>query len=343
MTKKRDATIVDIANELKISLSTVSRALNNHPYVNEKTKRKIQQTAEKLGYRKNLFASGLRKRNTFTIGLIVPRISMFFHAVVITTIQNELFKYGYNLIISQSNDSVDMESDLVKTMYDAHVDAVIVALSLNTTNFDHFNILVDNNIPLIFYDRIPGDNFPAYYIVGDDFQGGYLATSHLIEQGCRRIAHISGPINCNLYRDRSNAYKQVLEQNKITFDPQLLFCHELTYENARKTLHELFAKKPYPDAIFAANDLTAIATIEFSKEKGISIPNELKLVGYSNDPRSEIITPSLTTIEQFPEKMGMIVVSNIVNLLRENEKNSESSVLIGNETIPVQLIRRMST
>lgn len=340
--KKRDATIVDIAKELNLSLSTVSRALSDHPHVKEKTRKLVQQTAEKMGYRRNLFASSLRHKETRNIGLIVPRISMFFHAVVITTIQNELFKHGYSLVISQSNDNVEMEKELVKALYNARMDAVIVASALHTNDFDHFKILVDNNIPLIFYDRIPLKKFPAYSVAGDDYQGGYIATSHLIEMGCKRIAHISGPISCNLYRDRSQAYKDVLERSGIEFDPNILFCHELTYENARKTLHKLFSKKPYPDGIFAANDVTAIAAIEFVKEKGITIPTELKLVGYSNDPRSAIITPAITTIEQFPEKMGLAVVNNLMDLLTEKNGN-HNAVLTGHEIIPVQLIRRMST
>lgn len=343
MENKRDITIVDIAKELGLSLSTVSRALNDHPYVKEKTRKKVQQAAEKMGYRRNVFASNLRHNKTRNVGLIVPRISMFFHAVVITTIQNELFKHGYSLVISQSNDDVEVEKELVKALYNARMDAVIVASTLNTKNFDHFKVLADSNIPLIFYDRIPMDKFPAYSVAGDDFQGGYIATSHLIERGCKRIAHISGPITCNLYRDRSKGYEQALLQNGIEFDSNIFFCHELTYDNARKTLHELFKKKPYPDAIFAANDVTAIAVIEFVKEKGISIPEQLKLVGYSNDPRSAIITPSITTIEQFPEKMGLVIVNNLINLLDDKNGKRDHVVLTGNEIIPVQLIRRMST
>lgn len=339
-TTNNDTTIVDIAKELGLSLSTVSRALSGYPHVQKDTRKKVLDLAEKLNYRRNILASGLRNNRTFSIGLIVPRISMYYHSVVITCIQNELFKHGYNLVICQSNDEIKMEKELVKALYNARMDAVIAACTLQTTSFSHFDTLVKNNIPLVFYDRVPTKDFPAFFVCGDDFQGGYLGTSHLIETGCKRIAHISGPLTSNLYQDRSAGYKKALEQNGIVFEPELLFCHELTVANARQTLAQLFKQRPYPDAIFAANDTTAIAVIDFVKEIGLSIPKDLKLVGYSNDPRSEIVTPSITSIEQHPEEVGKLVVKNLLSMLDDKEKRTE---LIGRINIPVQLIRRMSS
>jgi len=194
--------IQDIAQALKLSPATISRVLNKHPHVHETTRRKVMAMVEQVGYRRNIMASGLRTNKTNTIGLIVPRISMFFHAEIITTIQNGLHEHGYNLIICQSNDSVEIEKDLVQTMYASRVDAVIVACTLFTTDFSHFDILKQNNIPVIFYDRVPVEPYPACIIKGDDFRGTYLGTTHLIELGCKRIAYISGPLMCSIYIDR---------------------------------------------------------------------------------------------------------------------------------------------
>lgn len=341
--KKRtsDNTILDIAKELKLSPATISRALNNHPYVKENTKKRVLEMAAKLGYRRNNMASSLRSNKTKTIGLIVPRISMFFHAEVITTIQNLLYKQGYNLIICQSNDSLEMEKDLVNALYSNRVDAVIAACTLNTVDFSHFDRITESGIPLVLYDRVPVSSTMATIIRGDDFQGGYLATKYLIEVGCKRIAHISGPLTCNLYQDRLNGFYKALEQHQILVNSDWVFCQELTYENAILTMRKIFSGDILPDAIFAANDTTAIAALEYAKEMGIRVPDELKIVGYSNDPRTSIITPSITSVEQFPTEVGKRIVHELVNQL----KNNQPEVAITNQPIiiPVELIPRKST
>lgn len=296
---------------------------------------------EQMGYKRNLMASGLRTNKTNTIGLIVPRISMFVHAEIITTIQNGLHAHGYSLIICQSNDSVEMEKELIQKLSAYRVDAVIAACTLHTSDFSHFDILEENNIPLVFYDRVPVKPYPACIIKGDDFRGAYLATSHLIELGSRRIAFISGPLTCNLYIDRRAGFEKAMMQNGVPIQKDLIFYQELTADNARKVLHRLFAKKPFPDAIFAANDVTALTALEFAKEVGIQVPGELKIVGYSNDPRSAIVSPSITTVDQFPGQIGKVIVNEVLSILKSGSKE----VVVDSTPIitPVQLLRRMST
>jgi DNA-binding LacI/PurR family transcriptional regulator len=337
--KTQDSTILDIAEALKLSPATISRALNNHPYVKEKTKDKVLAMAAELGYRRNLMASSLRSNKTNTIGLIVPRISMFFHAEAITAIQNHLHEHGYNLIICQSNDSVAMEKQLAGILYSSRVDAVIAASTLYTTDFNHFDQLLENGTPVIFYDRVPMSNTKATVIKGDDSRGGYLATSHLIETGCKRIAHISGPLTCNLYRDRSSGFFKAMQQYNIPVNEDWIFYQELTYENARQAMRKIFESSEVPDAIFTDNDTSAIAALEFAKEVGISVPDELKIVGYSNDPRTSIMTPSITSIEQFPGLVGKRIVEVLMDLLKDNTSDVKTQSII----TPVQLIRRMST
>jgi LacI family transcriptional regulator len=338
-TKKNS--IQELAKALRLSAATISRVLNNHPHVHTATRNRVMAFVEKTGYTRNVMASGLRTNRTNTVGLIVPRFSMFMHTEVITTIQNGLHAHGYNLIICQSNDSVEIEKDLARTLYASRVDAVIAACTLFTKDFSHFDILTENNIPVLFYDRVPVKPYPACIVRGDDFRGGYLAASHLIQLGCKQIAYISGPLTCNIYIDRYAGFEKALTQHKIPVRKDWVFYHELTADNARKTMYRLFGKEPAPDAIMAANDVTAIAVLEYAKEVGISVPDTLRIVGYSNDPRSAIVSPSITTIDQFPGNIGTVIVGEVLKMLKHDGENAtlEADPII----VPVELIRRMST
>lgn len=340
----RKNSIHDIAKVLRLSPATISRVLNNHPHVHKATRSKVMAMVEEIGYKRNAMASGLRTNKTKTVGLIVPRISMFVHAEIITTIQNELHGHGYNLIICQSNDSVEMEKELTNTLYASRVDAVIAACTLFTTDFSHFDTLTQNNIPVIFYDRVPVKPYPALIVKGDDFRGGYLGAAHLLELGCRRIAFISGPLNCSIYIDRFAGFKKAMQQFDAPVLNNMIFYHELSAANARRAMNKLFSKKPYPDAIFAANDVSALEALHFAKEINVQVPAELKIVGYSNDPRSAIVTPSLTTIEQFPANIGKVIVSELIKILKNDDGNDNGIATdFPQITTAVGLIRRMST
>ncbi len=341
--KKKGAknSIHHIAEALDLSPATISRVLNNHPHVHESTRSKVMMMIEQLGYQRNVMASSLRTNKTNTIGLIVPSISMFVHTEVSTSIQNELHAHGYNLIICQSNDSVAIEKELARTLYAFRVDAVIAACTLFTTDFSHFDILTQNNIPVVFYDRVPLTPYPASVVKGDDFRGAFLGTSHLIELGARRIAYITGPLDCNIYLDRYAGFEKAMQQHKVPVNKDYIFFHELNAENARKSLHKLFNTTPFPDAIMAANDLTALTALQFAKEIGIPVPEGLRIVGYSNDPRSSITTPSITTIEQFPRRMGKVVVNELLRILKNGAQSTEIDQIP--IITPVELIRRMST
>ena len=334
-------TIIQVAEATGLSPATISRVLNNHPYVKEETKKKVLDKIEQLGYKRNNIASGLRSNKTHTIGLIVPRISMFFHAEVITTIQNILYKRGYNLTICQSGDSVEMEKDLIQTLQALRVDAVIAACSLHTTDFSPYEALMDSGTPLIFYDRVPMSRTSALVIKGDDVKGGYLATAHLIEKGCKHIAHISGPLDCNLYRDRLTGFYHAMQAADLPIKEQWLFYQELNRDNAVKALEVLFSGTERPDGIVADNDTTAIAALEYARELGLRVPEDLKIIGYSNDPRSEIIRPAITTIEQFPTQMGEKIVE--VLMARLGNKSMVGQELLSPIVMPVKLIERAST
>lgn len=339
MSKRTEKTIVDIAEELKLSVSTVSRALNDHPNISTRTKEKVKKMARKLGYRPNAMAAGLRSNRSRTIGLMVPRISMFFPATISTVIQNKLQEHGYNLLICQSNDSLEQEIALANTLYSARVDALAVSTTLYTTDFSHFDIFRDNNIPLVFFDRVPGTH-DVKVVKGDDYQGGLQVTEHLIERGCRDIVHISGPLTCNLYVERVAGYKKALQLYKIPFKKSRIFYQELTRENALQACEKIFAKQPYPDGIFAANDTTAITILEYCRKINLRVPEDIRIVGYSNDPRTEIIRPSITSVDQFPAMMGEKIAAALLDLIQQPKSTLQQ---FSQEIIPIQLIERESS
>lgn len=336
--KRPVSTIVDIARELGISPSTVSRALKDHPYISQNTKDKVKKVAAKMGYRRNALAAGLRNRHSNTIGLIVPRISMYFQSAVITAIQNTVRDLGYNLIICQSNDSYELEKELVSTLYSSRIEGVIVACTMYTTDFSHFKIFTENNIPVVFYDRVP-KNFPAHIIRGDDYLGGYMVGKYLIGKGCKDIAFVNGVLSCNLYQDRLAGLKAALKEAKITLKRTRFFSHQLTVEKAEKTIEKIFSKKPYPDAIFSANDSAAIAAVQMAHKLQISIPRDLKIVGYSNDPRSLIISPDITSVEQYPADMGVLAAKTLIELVQHPDLSNKYVETL----VPVKLIERSSS
>lgn len=335
--KQQQITIKDIALEVGMSTSTVSRALSDHEHISEETKARVNEAVNKLGYKYNALAAALRNSKSNTIGLIVPRISMFFQAAVITAIQNTLHKYGYSVIICQSNEDPEQEKKLVNLLHASRVEGIIVSCSIKTEDFTHFE--ASGDIPIIFYDRVP-NNYPAHKIKGDEYHGAYLSTMHLIEQGCTCIAHIGGPLSCNQYQERFDGYKDALKKGKLPFEERLTFFHELNKENALHTCAQIFDQKEVPDGIFASNDTTALAIVEFAKKNKMTVPDDLKVVGYSNDNRTDISFPTITSVEQFPHEMGEQAANLMMDLIQKKVNPGRSFISL---TTPVELIKRGST
>jgi DNA-binding LacI/PurR family transcriptional regulator len=332
-------TILDLAAALKLSPATISRALNNTSYVKKETKERILAMALKLGYRKNTMAAGLRNNKTNTIGLILPKISMYFHAEVVTVVQNLLHAEGYNLIIGQSNDDPAMEKELAETFFSSRVDAVIVSCTLQTEDFSHFDIFSAHHIPILFYDRVPPDHYHARVIQGDDFNGGFLAGKHLAEAGCKHLGMINGPMTSNIYEARAAGYIAALKFFGVNIRDAFFFHQQLNTEETLKALKKLFSGKTKPDGLFVTSDRSAVTVLQFAKEKGISIPDELMLVGYSNDPITAVVSPSITTIDQFPSLFGHKLVETLLEMMHNAQSNEHIPAVV----TPVKLIERESS
>jgi len=336
--KQQQVTIKDIATVVGMSVSSVSRALSDHPHISKETKSRVTAVAQELGYRYNALAAALRSSRSKTIGLIVPRISMPFQAAVITAIQNRLQTFGYNLMIFQSNESPEQEKKIVNLLMGTQVEGLIVSVTLYTKDYHIFDRSTLGNVPVVFYDRVPIDK-ACHKIVGDEYNGGYQVTKHLLSQGCRRIAHISGPLSCSIYLQRLNGYKEALHEFNVPYDESIVFFHELNKENTLTSCQTLFQAREKPDAIFACNDTAALAVLEYAREKNIIVPQQLKVSGYANDSRTEISRPEITSVEQFPHLMGDGAAKLIMELI-ESTENTKSFISL---TTPVELIPRTSS
>lgn len=312
-------TIKDLARELKISASTVSRALKNHPDISEDTKRAVNELAEKLNYQPNAVALSLKQQRSNTIGVIIPEIVHYFFSSVISGIEDVAYDAGFNVIICQSNERYEREVANAKTLLASRVDGILVSISKETENFKHLYNLRDNNIPLVFYDRIvPG--LPADQVIIDDFDASYRATRHLIDSGKKYIAHFAGPQELLIGRDRKNGYIKALNEAGLKVDENLILEAD-TFEKARLAVMRLVNEKRRFDAIFAVNDLTAIGAMQTVQKRGMKIPDEVAVVGFSDGRFSGITDPTLTSVDQHGYEMGSIASEMLLNRIAAADKD----------------------
>jgi LacI family transcriptional regulator len=314
MVQHRDITIYDIARELNISPATVSRGLKDHPAVKKATRKKIQDLARQLGYRSNTFASNLRKKRTDTIGVIVPRLSSYFMSNVIAGMEQVATAEGYNLIISQSSESVRKEMANVTTMFNSRVDGLLVSLSYETENITHFEPFLHKGIPVIFFDRI--QEHPACMgIVIDNYKAAYDATKHLLQQGCKRIMHIGGNPISHVYAERLKGYRKALNDHKIVPDHKLILTMNMTEQAGVEAAEHILKMKHRPDAVFSANDACAIYCMLTLKKAGVRIPEDIAFIGFNNDPMSKVVEPNLTTVNYPGYAMGEAAATQLINHL----------------------------
>ena len=312
MQNNKEVTIYDIAQKLKISPTTVSRALQGHSAVNKLTRKRVFDMAERIGYRSNHFARNLRNQKTHTIGVIIPRLNSYFMSSVIAGLEKVVNSEGYTLLISQSSEEEQNEVASAKTMFNNRVDGLIVSLANDTRSIAHFEPFLRKKIPLVFFDRVM-ESPNASSIVIDNQKAGYEATQHLIAQGCQRIVHVTAESLQNVYIDRLKGYKQALADNKIPFREELIMKNSLSLENGRSVAETILKMKPRPDGIFAANDNSAVGCMLALMENGVRIPEDVAVVGFNNDPVSQVIEPKLTTINYPGTEMGEIAAHQLIS------------------------------
>jgi LacI family transcriptional regulator len=300
---KNHITIHDLAKALNLNASTVSRALNDHPKISSETKKIVRKLADELNYRPNALASSLRKGSANTVGLVVPRVNRNFFASAIEGIEAVLNKAGYHLIIVQSNESLVKEKECINSLLNARVDGIIISISSETSDLSHLITVQDKKVPLIFFDRIPL-NIEAGKVKLNDYMGAYKATEYLINNGYKRIAHLEGPRHLQMYAERKRGYMAALNNYGIQCDDTMIIENCLTQEKGYEAAAKLTSMESAPDAIFSASDYSALGALMFLKENGFNIPGDVAVFGFSNEPFTKLMDPPLSSIEQFPYKMG---------------------------------------
>jgi LacI family transcriptional regulator len=317
-------TIKDIARELGISPSTVSRALKDHPDISPETKKAVNALAEKLNYQPNIVALNLRQRKTNTIGIIIPEIVHFFFSTVISGIEDIAYQAGYNVIIAQSNESYQREVTDMKALFNSRVDGMLLSLSRETTNFDHIDSIINKGVPIVFFDRVY-DSPRCSKVVVDDYSGAKEAVLHLIDQGCQRIAHLIASPNLKISADRLRGYQDALKERNMEAKPELVaHCKAGTFEEGKRVTMELLSMQPRPDAIFATNDPLAMGSVMAIKDRALRIPKDIAIVGFSNWFFGELLEPSLTTVDQPGFEMGQEAARILIKHIEMKEKNQEA-------------------
>lgn len=333
MKGKKEITIYDIADELNISPSTVSRALKDHKSIGKETKKAVVKLANKRGYRPNSIAASLRSKKTNNIGVVISWINRPFISSLISGIEMEANLKGYNVIISQSHDSYQNEVANARALFDSRVAGVVVSLAMETADYEHFLQFIRNDIPVVFVDRAIED-LNCDLVVIDNYSAGFSATEHLIAQGCRKIAHIGGSRLRNVYRERQRGYLDALKANNLPIADQYVFESErLSAEEGTRCADELLSSKNPPDGIFVANDTAAVSVIQYAKRRGIKIPEELAVIGFNNDPISMIVEPALSTISHPAVEMGRIAAQQVLNKKDNKHIARSESIILKTEVI----------
>ncbi|HYG18624.1 MAG TPA: LacI family DNA-binding transcriptional regulator [Ohtaekwangia sp.] len=301
--KREKTTIHDIAKKLNITASTVSRALKDHPRISTETKKAVLKVAQKLNYQPNHIAAALRNGRSNIIGIIVPTADRTFFSSVVRGIEEIANTAKYNVMICQTYDSYEKEVKTVEALLNARVDGIIASFAKETVNFDHFLKVRERGIPMILFDR-SNDALEVSHVVVDDYQGGYKATEHLIQQGCKRIAHFTNTRKISIYKERLRGYREALQDNGLTYDESLVVESDLQLEDGRNSMLKLLQLKEIPDGVFSASAYGILGALQILKEKNIKIPEDVALVGFSNEPYTSFTEPPLSAVDQHSMRMG---------------------------------------
>lgn len=334
-TKKRrhQTTIIDIAKAVGVSNSTVSRALHGHSDISLETREVILSMAKELDYQPNQLAYSLAKSKTNTIGMIVPEFLNSFFPNIISGAHGILTAAGYNLTIMQCNESYQVEISNTRTMLANRVDGLLISLTQETNNFEHLMAFEKRGVPIILFNRVC-DEMHVPHVVVDDFEASFKAVEHLILNGYNKIAHLGGPLSLMVSRERLRGYKAAMEKYGKPLQQELIIQGMLDQQKTRIYGQYLLDMPDRPDAIFAVNDSAAIEIMLMAKEKGISVPDDLGVVGFSDNPESAYIGPGLTTVRQPTFQMGKTIAEWVLQLVEEEtEEISNQKRILATELI----------
>lgn len=341
MKKSGQVTIKDIAKELNISCSTVSRALKDFPGISPTTKKAVTDLAKEYNYRPNAIALSLRNQKTNVIGVVIPETVHFFFSTVISGIEDEAMKDGYNVMICQSNESYEREADCIDALMSARVDGLLVSISRETEDLAHLQKVVEEGTPMVFFDRlVQGMNAPS--VIVDDYQGAYDAVEHLIQQESSHIVHLSGPDNLIISRKRKEGYLSALEDHNMAIDEAYIVeCRNGTTEEAEKAMADLLASGKPIDGVFANNDMAALGAMKAIQRSGLKSPDDIAIIGFSNWQFSSLMNPGLSSVAQPGYEIGREAARLILDEINNEGKNKGHVSILDTELIIRESSRRV--
>jgi LacI family transcriptional regulator len=339
--KPGKTTIHDIAFELRLNASTVSRALANNPVVSQKTRNLVLAKAKELHYRPNHIAAALRRGRSDILGVIVPAIDRAFFASVIRGIEEKAGEQGYHIMVCQSYDSSLRERTMVETLRRVQVDGILISVAKDgKTDTAFYRKLIDGGLPVQFFDNIP-EGIEAPAVVIDDEKGAFDATTHLINSGYRRIAHLCGPQHLHIYRDRYLGYTRALKEAGLPVEDELIVEIDSHFDTSPEIFNSLWKRPNPPDAIFSASDYSAAVGLKAALKLGLRIPEDLAFMGFSNEPFTEIITPQLSSVDQQTLEMGRRSAERLMAVLNNNSTPAKTEPKL--VLLPKVIVRESSS
>ena len=332
---KRRISLKDLARELGVSIATVSRALRNSPEIGTEMQQRVKELARQLNYRPNPFAQSLRKEAPRIIGVVVPNLVTHYYASVLDGIEEEAAEEGYSVISANSHEDVEAETRAIDNFIGMHVEGIVACLAQTTTDYAHFEELSEMGIPLVFFGRTClAEKFSSVKANGDE--AAQLATEHLISTGCRRIAFVGGPNHLDMVRRRKHGYLEALREARIPIDRNLVACGSIDYKLAMERTKEMLLQPERPDAILAFNDIITFAALTAIRTVGLRVPEDVSLIGFTDDAHVQYVTPRLTAIEDQSKLMGRTACRLLLDNISGNHK-------ICHKIVPQTLVIREST
>ena len=333
--KQRRTSLKDLADKLGVSIATVSRALRNSHEVGEEMTQKVKQLAKELNYRPNPFAQSLRKEAPRVIGVIVPNLVTHYYAAVLDGIEDYASKLGYSVISSNSHEDHEREAQALDNFLNMHVEGIIACLAQDTTDYSHFEQLHKMGVPLVFFARCCLEDMFSQ-VVGNGDVAAQEATQHMIETGSRRVAFIGGPNHLDMVRRRKHGYLEALRENRIPIDRNLVVCDKIDFDVARNATLRLLEGENPPDAILAFNDIITYAAFDAIKSKGLRIPEDVAIIGFTDGDTAAFVTPRLPAIMDQAHVQGTKACQLLMKSINGDEK-------IYKEVVPMILKIRESS
>jgi len=330
--KPNRTSLKDLARELGVSIATVSRALRNSPEIGKDMQARVKELAKKLNYRPNPFAQSLRKEAPKIIGVVVPNLVTHYYAAVLDGIEDEARRTGYSIISANSHERFEDERQAIDNFISLHVEGIIACLAQTTTDYHHFEEIAEMGIPLVFFGRTClADRFSCVTANGDE--AAQMATQHLIDTGSRRIAFIGGPNHLDMVRRRKHGYLEALRENRIPIDRELVTCGPIDYQVALEATVKLLEHENRPDAILAFNDIITFAAFTAIKQCGLRIPEDVALIGFTDDVHAEYVTPRMSAIADQSHQMGVTACQLLLRSINGDDR-------VYREIVPQKLIIR---